>query len=395
MELPLSLPGLHRKRVIFVSNIDTFFVSHRLTLGVAAQRAGLEVHVAAAPAGGETSIREAGFTFHPLTRLSRKGLRPDEEIGTIADLVALYRTLRPSLVHHITIKPVLYGSWAARVSGVPAVVNAISGLGYVFLARGLGAALRRRAVQVAYRIAFGHPRQRTVFQNPQDLAYFVDAGLLRGDQAVLIRGTGVDPAAFGGRVGRPRSVPVVMLAGRMLRDKGVAEFVAAARRCWAAGAIARFVLVGEPDVGNPASIDPQQLAAWAMDPGVEWWGHRTDMANVLGEATIVCMPSYREGLPRVLVEAAASGLPTIATDVPGCREIVKHGETGLLVPPRDSEALAMAIQSLLVNPSDCARMGANGRKLVEAEFTIDRVAQDTMALYRLLLSADTDLGAGI
>lgn len=372
-------------RICFLVNVDWFFLSHRLPLARAARRAGAHVTVAAADTGCGPTIRAEGFEFAPIA-FSRKGTGPRAELATLLSVAALYRRLRPHLVHQVTIKPVLYGSLAARALRVPAVVNAISGLGYVFIAGASKPGLLRRLVGRLYAIALRNPRGRTIFQNPDDRALFVEQGLVDPSRTVLIRGSGVDCARFA-PTPEPPGLPVVMLPARMLWDKGVQAFVDAARMLRERGVAARFVLVGDTDAGNPSAVPTRDLDAWTADGVVEWWGARDDMHAALPEASIVVLPSRREGLPKVLLEAAACARPMIAADVPGCREVVRPGETGLLFPVDDAAALATALTELLESPETRARFGRAARVMAETEFAEDIVADRTMALYRELLLA--------
>lgn len=374
-----------RGKLLFVVNNPAFFLSHRLPIAQAAREEGWEVHVATPERDGADAVRRHGFVFHTVPMDRSKG-RPWRELGTVLALHRLYRRLRPDLVHHVTIKPVLYGTVAARWAGVPAVVNAISGMGYVFLSRGMKGALVRALVHAAYRFSLRHPRLRVIFQNPDDRAYFASRKLVREVDAVLIKGSGADTDAFR-PAPEPAGDPTVVLAGRMLWDKGVGEYVRAAALLRPRHLRARFVLVGDPDPGNPASIPRHWLEEAQRSGHVEWWGHRDDMAAVLGGAHVVCLPSYREGLPKVLIEAAACGRPIVATDAPGCREIVRHGENGLLVPLRDDAGLAQAIDRLLSEPELRSRLGRRGREMVEEEFSLEHVVGRSLELYRELFGA--------
>lgn len=368
-------------KLIFVVNDASFFLSHRLPLALAARRAGYEVHVATPPhAAAVAQIRLHGFVFHPLP-LVRCGMRPWQELRTLMALLRLYRRVRPDIVHHVTVKPVIYGGIAARLAAVPAVVSAVPGLGYLFIAAGPVAALRRAAAILLYRFALRHPGGRVILQNPDDLAMLLQSKVVKPERITLIRGSGVDLADYRPEPEAP-GLPMVVLAARMLRDKGIEEFVAAAQRLRAEGMAARFVLVGGADPGNPSAIPPRRLQAWADAGLVEWWGHREDMAAVFAQAHIVCLPSYREGLPKVLLEAAACGRAVVTTDVPGCREAVTHGDNGLLVPARDVAGLAQALRMLLEDADLRKRMGRRGRARAEAEFGVERVVNATLALYR-------------
>jgi glycosyltransferase involved in cell wall biosynthesis len=362
-----KLPWDLMARVLFVVNADWFFLSHRLPLAIAARNAGAEVTVVAGDTGKSQAIRDHGLGFIDLP-ISRSGTNPLSNARTLGFLLRLYRRLRPDLVHHVTVKPIIYGSIAARVVGQIAVVNAISGLAYTFTSDRLHARMLRPLVTLLYRFAL---RDR-------------DSRVVRPEQAVLIRGSGVDCSTFA-PTPEPDGAPIVMFPARLLREKGIAEFVEAADQLLRSGHQARFVLVGDFDPINPGSIDPAQLEAWTRQGLVESWGHRSDMASVLAGATIVVLPAYREGLPKVLLEAAASARAIVATDVPGCREIVRSGINGLLVPARDSRALADAIATLLQSRELRQEFGRAGRAIAVKEFAEEIVVDKTLALYRVLL----------
>jgi len=375
------LAGAH---LLYVVNDAGFFLSHRLPLARAARRADMRVSVATPDGPLGDRIRDEGFAHHPV-RLSRAGMRPAENLRGFVDLVRLYRALRPDLVHHVTIKPVLFGSVAARLTGVPAVVNAPTGMGWVFVEQGLAADAIRLAVRGAYRLIFRHPRMRVLFHNPEDRAGLLAEGLVRAEQAVLVGGAGVDTARYAPAPEPDGAAPVVVLAARLLWQKGVGEFVEAARMLRREGTRARMVLVGDADV-NPSSVPPARLSAWHDEGIIEWWGQRDDMPAVFAGCNVVCLPSYREGLPKVLLEAAACGRAIVATDVPGCRQIARHEENALLVPPRDAAALARALRRLIESPAERARMGARGREIAVAEFAEERVVGETLAAYEELLA---------
>jgi glycosyltransferase involved in cell wall biosynthesis len=302
---------------------------------------------------------------------------------TIRAIVRLLCSAKPDLIHNVTIKPVLYGSLVARILHSPATVNAISGMGYVFIAPGLKGRIERIPINLAYRVALAGSRTRVIFQNPDDIESFISNELV-DEKIALIRGSGVDVNKFV-PAPEPPGIPVVMLASRLLIDKGVIEFIEAARllRDWKISC--RVVLVGDPDPGNPASIPEKELRSWEEQGWIEWWGYKTEMERVLPLASVIVLPSYREGLPKVLLEAAAVGRPIVATDVPGCREIVKDGENGLLVSPRDGSSLAYAIRRLVENPEERVRMGSVGREMVVNEFSTEKVVGRTLSIYEELL----------
>lgn len=367
------------RRLLYLFNDAPFFLSHRLPVARAAAATGYDVHVATPPSPAAAGLARYGLTHHPIA-LTRRGVNPAGQLASLAAIVRLYHRLRPDLIEHATIKPVLYGGLAARVLRRPAVVSWMTGLGFVFISQGARAALVRRAVAAGYRAALRRPGSWVIFENPDDRDLFATRGLTDPGRTRLIRGAGVDMSLFHPTPEEP-GVPVVVLAARMLRDKGVVEFVEAARTLRSSGARAKFVLAGAADPDNPAGLPEAQLRTWHDEGSIEWWGQRDDMADVLRRAHIVCLPSYREGLPKVLVEAAASGRAIVATDAPGCREVVRHEWNGLLVPVRNALALAQAIGRLLADPAERERMGARGRERVEEQFSERYVIQQTLAVY--------------
>lgn len=375
------------QRILFVVNQGAFFVTHRLELAVSVRDAGYEVHIALPTGDAEQGwLRSLGFTVHGVP-IDRTNMNPFGELAVIASLVMLYRRVRPHLVHHVTVKPVLFGSIAARIAGVPAVVNAVSGLGFLFIGDGRFSGAKRRAAFAAYRFALHHPHITVIFQNADDRFAFINARVISEAQTVLIPGSGVNLLDFA-QAPEPNGVPVVMLTGRMLWHKGIGEFVAAARLLRAANVNARLVLVGGTDV-NPSSVSEVQLHEWHADGVIEWWGQRDDMPAVLAGSTLVCLPSYREGIPKALLEAAAVGRAIVTTDTPGCRDVVRDGDNGLLVPVRSVKELANAIRLLLENPSERGRMARRSRERAVAEFDVSFVIKATLDVYAAALRSSS------
>ncbi len=377
-----------RPVLLFVVNAAWFFRMHRMPLAVAACQAGFDVHVATAPDTMEDVriIEQAGITWHMVT-LRRGRVNVIEEWRLTRELLTLFRRLRPAIVHQVTIKPVMCGTLAARVARIPCIVNAISGLGFIFIARGWFASLRRWGVLAIYRLLFARRGIRVIFENSDDKNLFLMRSIVRPGQDVLIRGAGVDLERFRFRA-HDNVVPRVLLPARMLWDKGVREFCEAAAILRAQGVAAQFILLGGLDAGNPSSIAADWLEAQQRAGHVEWWGHRNDMAEIYARTDVVCLPSYREGLPTVLLEAAACGCALVTTDVPGCHEVVRDGETGLLVPVRDSVALADALKQLIEAPVLRAALAERARNVVAVEFSASRVHDDTLALYREMLKQE-------
>jgi len=374
------MPG---RRLLFVVNDTAFFVSHRLPVAVAAQEAGFEIALAALDAGGLEEVRAHRIAYHPLA-VDRTGVNLLRDVRLFCQMVRLIRTVRPTLVHTVTIKPALYGGIAARLLRVHGLVSAVSGLGLVFVDPAPMVSMLRPIVRAMYRLALGHRNSCAIFQNPDDLRHLVDAGLVASRNAVLIRGSGVNVSVFQPTPPPPGS-PIVIMPGRLLWHKGVGEFVEAARLLQREGAGIRMVLVGEPPAHNRASVPRSKIEAWVNQGVIEWWGYRPDMPQVYADSHIVCLPSfYGEGVPLTLIEAAACARPIVTTDTPGCREIVRHGDNGLLVPPREPGALAEALRMLADDPARRIEMGRRGRERAVAEFSLDRVIAATLAVYQRL-----------
>lgn len=380
--VPMPLVPASR-RLLFVVNNPAFFLSHRLPIALAARDAGFDVHVATMDGDAVATIRAQGFTHH-VVPMSRSGRRPLEELRSLFALWRLFRALRPDLVHAVTIKPVLYGGIAARLAGVPAYVAAVSGLGFIFMRREGGFDPLRLAATLLYRLALGHRNSRVVFQNASDRRELRRAGVVQPGQTVMIRGSGVNLSEYAAAP-EPEGAPVAIMVARLLTDKGVREFVDAARLTAGHASGLRWVLVGAPDPGNPASISDDEFRRWQEENVVICMGERPDIAELYQNAHIAVLPSYREGLPRSLVEAAACARAVVTTDVPGCRDAIEADVTGLLVPVRDAQALADAVVQLAADSPRRQAMGAAGRKLAEQAFDIGKVVEAHLAIYDQLL----------
>ncbi|TVQ85327.1 MAG: glycosyltransferase family 1 protein [Chromatiaceae bacterium] len=385
-------PEGKRVRLLFLVTVDWFFSSHYLNRALAARQAGYEVLVVTHLDTEDARLRAAGLV--PIHwRVRRKGLNPLTELQAIQQLVQIYRTRRPDLVHQIALKPIVYGSLAARISGLRGILNAPVGMGFVFSSPSLLARALRPLVLLALRALLNPPGSRVVFENSDDRATAIADGLVRERDAVLIRGAGVDIRRFT-PAPEPPGRPRVLLIARMLWDKGVGEFVEAARLLRRRGVEADFVLVGRIDQDNRACIDEIQLRAWKSEGVIDWLGHQEDVPGLLAGCHVVALPSYREGLPKSLLEALAAGRPIVTTDVPGCREVVIPGENGLLVRPRDGQALAEALSRLIKDAALRQRFGAASRRLAERNFGTEKVEQATLALYADMLRPERTADAG-
>lgn len=380
-------------RLLFVVNVSWFFISHRLHLAVQAARAGYDVHVATEICSEEDAavIRSAGLTLHDV-RIGRGGSSPWCDIKALLTLWRLLRRLGPDLVHLVGMKALLVGGLAARLSRVRGVVMAITGLGHAFVGRGVWARLRSTLIGTALRVIVGQSRCAAIFQNVEDRDAFLERGIVPADAAHLIRGSGVDLERFAyiPEEGGPLRI---LLASRMLRTKGVPEFVAAAKQLQDHWPEAQFLLAGNPDPGNPASLTEQELARWSKEGAVTWIGHHNDPATLLATVHIVVLPTYyKEGVPKILIEAAACGRPIVTTDVPGCNDIVRHDVNGLLVPAQDPPALAAALDRLMKDDALRVRMGLEGRTIAVSEFGLTQVISSTLQIYKLLLNESQTVG---
>ncbi|HWG79998.1 MAG TPA: glycosyltransferase family 4 protein [Stellaceae bacterium] len=373
-----------RPKLIYLVTEDWYFWSHRLPMARAAQRAGFEVAVATRVAEHGERIRAEGFALHPLG-WRRRDIGPWASLRAIAEIYRLYSRERPLLVHHVALKPAVLGSAAALLAGVPAVVNAVTGVGFVASSPSLRARLLRRPMDFALARLLERANCRVIVQNEDDRALLLSLSAGADERVVVIRGSGVDTAHFRAAP-EPAAPPVVAgYAGRLLTDKGIATLIEAQQSLRRRGSDVRLVLAGAPDPENPSSIDTATLARWRALPGVTWLGEIGDIRTLWSAAHIAVLASRREGLPKSLLEAAAMGRPLVATDVPGCREIAHDGENALLVPPDDAVALAAALERLAGDAELRRRFGAASRGLVEGELAAGAVGAATVACYLSLL----------
>jgi len=367
-------------KLMFFVSVDWFFCSHFLERAMAARNAGYDVVVVTDIGEHGDRITRAGLRPIHL-KLDRRSVNPILGLMTLIKLIRILRTEKPDILHQVALKPILIGTLAARICKVPHLINAIVGGGYIFSSEKLLARALRALLALALKSLLNPIGSKVVFENRDDLTAFVQKGYVRERDAVLIAGAGVDPGNYQ-RADLSSSSPLVVLVARLLWDKGIGEFVEAARQIRDLRVSARFVVVGDVDPANRAAIDASVINAWKNEGYVEFWGFRTDMANVLKQASIACLPSYREGLPKSLLEAMAAGLPCVTTDVPGCRSAVRDGDNGLLVQPRDAQSLAAALIRLIRDVDLRQRMGNRGLDRVTAEFSSTRVIEQTLLLYR-------------
>lgn len=395
-DVPERLLPPGREAAYFVNDLR-FFCLHRLPLARALHERGCPVRVIAPVSERDRPARrrleELGFSISPVP-LSKSGANPAEEWRTMRAVREILSNAAPVLLHNVGFKAVFHGSHAARLSTAsPSIINHVNGLGHMYAVDGPREVVSRQLMNLAFASSFriAGPQQ-IIVQNPDDAELLRSRAFAPPERVSVVLGSGVDTGQF-----RPRersaaqdgraSGSVVLFAGRLIRTKGVGEFVESARALREEFRDARWVIVGEPDADNVGSIPTDLIAEWAEEPGIEWWGWQEDMVSVYRQADVVCLPTvYREGIPKVLIEAAACEVPLVATDVPGCREIVRDRENGFLVPPGDGEALTSAVRSLLNDPELRRKMGERARRIAEEEFSETSVVEQTIDIYETVLA---------
>lgn len=368
-------------KILYIVNEPWFFLSHRLPIAIAAQEQGYTVHVATRDGEAVQEILEKGFIHHPIS-LSRNGSSLPSELTSLLSIWKLINEVEPDVLHLVTIKPVLYGGIASRFTPVKKVVAAVSGLGTLFLAEGFKAELKRNLGVVLYRCALRSNKTTVILQNLDDEQLLINLKAIKAEQTILIRGSGIDLTTFKASPERLSGTPIVTFAARLLFDKGIAEFVDAIKLLNEQGIVASYQIVGDLDLGNNTSVTTEDINDWKSIPNLVVLGYQKDMSAVFADSNIVVLPSYREGLPKVLIEAAACGRAVITTDVPGCRDAIEANKTGLLVPVKNSTELANAIAKLVTDSKLRVEMGIAGRQLAEREFAIEKVVDQHLSIYQ-------------
>ena len=372
-------------KILFVVSEDWYFCSHRLPLAEEALNRGWDVGLISRFSGHQAVLQNIAVRPLPLD-LERGGLNLFKDLRYCLGLIKIYRSEKPDIVHHVAMKPCLYGSIAARVARVGSCVNAIAGFGTLFSSEARVMQVIRPLVMTAFRQLFGFRNCKLILQNPDDVYEFENMLKLEPKQIRIIRGSGVNLELFH-PADKPLNsgIPLIVMVSRLLKDKGVMELIDAAKILKDRKLLFRMAIVGDADFQNIHAVPEEDLQK-ASDSGViELWGRRTDIANIYQKADISVLPSYREGLPKTLIEAMACGLPIVTTDVPGCREVVEKGVNGYLVPVQQAHLIADALEILIKNEKLRRKMGIASRKKAEEEFGIDRVVSDTFSLYEELL----------
>lgn len=366
-------------RILYLVTEDRYFYTHRLPLAKAMVERGYQVFVVTRGDKLQSEFEKAGLKVIPFA-FNRKGINPFKEVAKLIQLIKIYKKIKPDLVHHIAIKPVIHGSIAARIIKIPKVVNAIAGLGTVFSDNTFLTRMIRPVVNSLFRLLLNAPNSTVIVQNLDDQTQLEKQGVKK-KQFVLIRGAGVDIDQFV-FIKEPDEIPKIVLTSRMLWNKGIGELIEATRILRRENLQFEVWLVGDCDAGNLSSIPEMTIRSWVKEGLVKWLGLRDDIAEIWHQSHIAVLPSYREGLPKSLLEAAACGKPIVTTDVPGCREVVKEGVNGFLVQAKDPAALAVALKKLIENSELRKIMGKRSRQIAEKEFSSEKIIQETLAFYQ-------------
>ncbi len=374
-----------KKKILFLVNDLSFFISHRLQIAESVVESGYSVFVGYGELGScEISFLKNRNIEAIYIPIDRAGMNPFKEIGSLFLILKLFLKIKPDIVHLVTIKPYLYGGIIARIAGVKGVVSSVSGLGTLFIEEKFNIRLLRTLLYPIYKYAFNHPNQIVIFQNKDDLNEFINKKILKSSKTIIINGSGVDLQNFS-NFEEPLGTPIVCFAARLIKDKGVFEYISAARLIKKRGIEARFLLAGDLDTKNPTGLNFRELQEIKNEALIDFLGYQNEIPVLYAKSNIICLPSYREGLPKSLIEAAAASRAVVTTDVPGCRDAIIPNKTGILVPVKDVDKLAEAIIWLIKNPSKRVKMGKAGRKLAEEKFQIKKVIENHLSIYSDLL----------
>lgn len=367
-------------KLLFIVNVDWFFISHRLPIALAAIEQGYEVHLACGITDRKNELEALGIIVHSLS-ISRSGTSLLKELKVIKEMNKVVKQVSPDAVHLVTIKGAVYGGLVTRFKKIKVRVASISGLGFVFIDKGFKARILRFLVTKLYRIALNSFNTKVIFQNENDKSIFIENKIITAKQSLIIRGSGVNLTIYE-YLPEPAGEKVIMFLARLLKDKGLVEFCDAAITLKKSGFKGRFVLVGDIDLHNPNSLTQEELNNYVDSGYIEHWGFSSNVAEIISKSHIMVLPSYREGLPKSLIEAAACGRAVITTDVPGCRDAITPNKTGILIPVKSPEAIISAIQTLYENDDTRVDMGKQGRVLAESCFDITDVIETHLKLYK-------------
>ena len=374
-------------RLLFLVSEDRYFFSHRFNLAKAAVKAGFTVAVATKGNQYTEQIKAAGIQVFPLMYFDRASLNPFRQILLIKELFKVYRLYKPDIAHHVAMKPVLIGSLIAAWVKTPKIINALGGLGYLFTDSPQTKISRKKQLLRAFvcwlfRFIFFRLNATLILQNKEDLKLLETYHCLNAKNTVIIRGAGVDLDAFPFKPLPPDKTPIVIVcAARLLWDKGIGELIEAAKILLEKNLSVKIDLYGALDSENPRAISRYQIEEWQTAGLITWHNHVPHLQQIYEQCHLVVLPSYREGLPKTLLEAASTGRPIVTTEAPGCTEVVEEGVNGFCVPIQDAKALSDALITLIQNPSLRTQMGIAGRTRAERYFKDSLIHEQTLALY--------------
>tara|TARA_Y100000589_G_scaffold258999_1_gene248461 strand:- start:3326 stop:4465 length:1140 start_codon:yes stop_codon:yes gene_type:complete len=374
-----------KKKIIINLTEDWFFVSHFLGRAIDAKENGYEVFISCNETDKRKFIEENGIKFLSLP-LDRRGINPFYEFYILCKYYSIFNKVKPDIVHNVGPKPIIYGSIIAKLVNVSSVINAPIGMGFVFTSESIKAKLLKKFLLFLFKFTLNkhhgrNRKNRVIFENSDDLNYFIESKIVNIHEAVLIRGAGVEINEELIKSKKENKIPTISLVARMLKDKGVYEFVEAVKILKKKKIKGRFLLIGDIDTKNPTSLSQTQLKEWQEKQLIEWLGWVKDVKSILLETDILCLPSYREGLPKSLLEGASIGLPLVTTNTVGCREVVLDGVNGYLVPIKDSQKLSLAIKKLIEDKELRIRMGNESLRIAQSEFSAKLINFQTISIY--------------
>ncbi len=369
-----------KKKLLYFVSEDWYFWSHRRHLALAAIAEGYDVYLLTNEGEYGDRIKNMNVTLISLG-MDRHGKNILKEIKLLCRVIDCYKTVKPDITHRIALKPVLYGEIASILSGIRKSVNTFPGLGYVFQSSKFIDRAMAFSIMCCLRLLFKINTSSVIVQNTDDARFFKEKKLCQEKDIMLIKGSGIDLNTYTNDLVNSES-SIVLFASRLLAQKGIIDFIKSAELTRKVLPHARFVIVGKPDKNNPNSIKVSELEGWQDNGIVEWWGYQDDMADILRQIKILVLPTYYgEGVPKILIEAAACGIPIVTTNVAGCREIVRQDLNGILVGVHSPEHISASIVKLLNDTELCKAMGQAGRKIVEEEFSMEKVNRETLHVY--------------
>lgn len=369
------------KKIMFIINNYDFFISHRLPIAIEAKKKGYEILIACP---NVPDINRYGFSFIKI-EMNRGGTRVLQEIKSLINIFKIIKKNRPSIVHLVTIKPVLYGGIVLRFVKTKGVVFAVSGLGTIFTGKNKKTSVLRKYIKKIYKFILGNNNYYIIFQNKDDKEIIKRIKHINDAKIVMTNGSGVDLKKYN-YIPELYNKKVVAMASRLLVEKGVKEYIKAAEIVHDIDPTIEFLLIGDIDCGNPSSLTEKEFEELKLLKYIKILGYRDDLHNIFQKVNIIVLPSYREGFPKVLLEAAACGRAIITTDVPGCREAIINNKTGLLVEKENAKQIGQSIIYLFENNEVRINMGREARKLAEKEFSIDLVVKKHLHIYDKIMS---------